>query len=280
MATYNAEPFDQEVAGTEFNDILNGGKGADLLSGGDGDDILNGGAGDDVLDGGAGDDKLHGGSGEDLLIGGPGNDMLVGGGQADTFKFNFTFGGSGGSWVATKTVSTSYADGTNMGVFNSSYDAFLAANVPDTDGDGTAEFSRDPNSSTAPVTIGETVSGTPQVGDQKVVASDVDAVVLHNGHTRYYAQTITVYEWQETAAPTSDDGHDTIHGFNWSEDTLDLSGLSGLTQGQFESMFKLTQVDVDGDGELDSVLALADDSWSVTLLGVSGHEIGDYYTFV
>jgi hypothetical protein len=209
--------------------------------------------------------------------------MLVGGGQADTFKFNFTFAGSGGSWVVKNTFNTSFADGTKQGDFSSVYSAFLAASIPDSDGDGVKEYTHDQNSETDPLTIGEAVSGAPQIGDLKVEASNIDSVEVKTGNTtatRWYAQTITVYEWQETTTATSADGHDTIHGFNWGEDTLDLSGLAGMSQSQFESMFKLTQLDVDGDGELDSVFALADDSWSVTLLGVSGHGIGEYYEFV
>ncbi|MGB7271351.1 MAG: Hint domain-containing protein, partial [Albidovulum sp.] len=71
------------ITANDGNDTLTGGLGADVLYGGAGNDSLNGGGGADVLDGGAGDDTLVGGGGDDVLDGGAGDDSLNGGGGAD-----------------------------------------------------------------------------------------------------------------------------------------------------------------------------------------------------
>jgi len=85
--TFGLDPASQlnaMIAGSRFDDYLQGGPAVDLLAGGDGDDFLYGGAGDDVLLGGAGADVIYGDgedkeSGNDVLIGGPGDDYLEGG---------------------------------------------------------------------------------------------------------------------------------------------------------------------------------------------------------
>jgi Ca2+-binding RTX toxin-like protein len=65
------------VTGTEFSDILNGGSGADSIFGGAGNDSISGGAGNDSLNGGAGNDTLIGGLGTNALSGGLGSDVFV-----------------------------------------------------------------------------------------------------------------------------------------------------------------------------------------------------------
>lgn len=69
--------FNDLLAGFEGNDYIYGNKGNDQITGGDGDDYLFGGLGDDKLYGGAGDDYLQeNGGGDDLYDGGDGNDMI------------------------------------------------------------------------------------------------------------------------------------------------------------------------------------------------------------
>ncbi len=65
----------ENIIGTQFDDIINGGVR---------DNIYWGGAGDDILDGDLGNDALYGEAGQDTLFGGDGNDMLSGGDDADT----------------------------------------------------------------------------------------------------------------------------------------------------------------------------------------------------
>jgi len=83
------------VTGTEFSDILNGGSGADIFDGGASDDSISGGAGNDSLFGGAGSDTLSGGDGNDTLTGGAGTNVLSGGLGADVFVFTGTTAGGG-----------------------------------------------------------------------------------------------------------------------------------------------------------------------------------------
>lgn len=87
---------DDEIAGTELNDVLDGGpvpwlwemqgstdNGEDRLFGLAGNDIITGGGRDDYLDGGRGNDQLDGGLQNDILIGGAGDDLLTGGRGSD-----------------------------------------------------------------------------------------------------------------------------------------------------------------------------------------------------
>lgn len=86
----------ENIAGSNFNDVLtgnaadnfiSGGRGADVLRGGDGNDTLITDIADllgDTLDGGNGNDSLQSGSGNDILLGGAGNDTLLGSGGQDT----------------------------------------------------------------------------------------------------------------------------------------------------------------------------------------------------
>lgn len=56
------------LAGNEFDNIIQGNAGANILTGGGGSDILLGFEGDDVLDGGTGADLINGGSGNDIYL--------------------------------------------------------------------------------------------------------------------------------------------------------------------------------------------------------------------
>ena len=56
-----------EIVGTELDEIINGGEGNDDLLGGAGDDELRGGDGNDVLNAGTGFDGIYGGDGYDTV---------------------------------------------------------------------------------------------------------------------------------------------------------------------------------------------------------------------
>ena len=77
---------DQQIAGSNGHDRLNGRAGDDTLLGNGGRDTLLGGADDDRLEGGNGRDKLHGNDGNDDLFGGSGHDVLVGGNGRDDLR--------------------------------------------------------------------------------------------------------------------------------------------------------------------------------------------------
>ncbi len=72
------------VAGSAYDDTIDGSSAANILVGGSGDDIIDGKAGHDQLFGGAGDDSLIGGSGNDVIDGGVGDDTIDGGEGNDT----------------------------------------------------------------------------------------------------------------------------------------------------------------------------------------------------
>ena len=83
--TTTLEILDDETA---QNQII-GNNGDDNLLGTQDDDLLNGGAGNDFLMGDAGDDILIAGDGNDILIGDVGKDHLFGGSGYDRFVFNY-----------------------------------------------------------------------------------------------------------------------------------------------------------------------------------------------
>jgi Ca2+-binding RTX toxin-like protein len=284
-----SQPANQYKVGTDGNDVLNGGNGLDTLSGGLGDDILNGGSGDDSLVGGGGNDKLHGGAGADVFVGGAGDDELSGGGGADLFRYEFTFGGSSTVVQHFDFTPNPGGDGKlQQNELASPFSNFLNSSIPDLDGDGVVEWVWAPNGvpGVLSVTILEGPDADPTDGVTTVTTANPLTVSIFkndgrpaNDATDNYDARVTVTTVTE-GPPASADGHDVIDGFKWGEDTLDLTGLSGLTQAQFQTYFQVTQTDVDLDGVTDTVFGLVDGTWSVTLLGVSGHALGDFWGFV
>ena len=77
---YSGGDGNDSIYGDGGNDKLSGEGGSDLVDGGPGSDTANGGGGDDSLLGRGGGDELKGGTGDDTLKGGGGNDVLDGGG--------------------------------------------------------------------------------------------------------------------------------------------------------------------------------------------------------
>ena len=77
---------DDVIRGRDGDDELKGGNGDDVIYGNGGDDRLFGGKGNDVLKAGSGNDLLKGGAGADVLVGGSGENRLIGGGGADVLK--------------------------------------------------------------------------------------------------------------------------------------------------------------------------------------------------
>jgi Ca2+-binding RTX toxin-like protein len=74
---------------------------------------------------------------------------------------------------------------------------------------------------------------------------------------------------------TSTDGLDTILDFTWGEDKLNFSGV---TQAEFEANFDVDDSqDVTGDSQADTVMTINGSAgWSLTLAGVSGHDLTDF----
>jgi predicted extracellular nuclease len=77
----------ENLAGSDFADVLSGDGGDNAIAGGAGDDVLVGGLGADRLFGGIGSDRMTGGDGDDRIGGGAGNDTASGGAGTDRFFF-------------------------------------------------------------------------------------------------------------------------------------------------------------------------------------------------
>ncbi len=71
---------DENVHGSNFNDVIRGNAGPNTLLGSNGNDYVNGLAGNDIVQGDAGIDRVYGDVGNDLARGGVGNDTIVDGG--------------------------------------------------------------------------------------------------------------------------------------------------------------------------------------------------------
>ncbi|HZY31520.1 MAG TPA: calcium-binding protein [Candidatus Methylomirabilis sp.] len=229
--------------------------------------------------GSAFNDILIGDNNSNVLQGGAGNDTLTGNGGADVFKYSFTLtpGGGGGETFSFTDFFTAHggsvvdgevADGTGQGQFSSLYTQWLESL-----GLTVLDLGQNAGPDGMPVvegpagTFGERESFTWTSGGGKKTVT----------HERWYSDTWTSDSGGGQDSVASGDGFDTILDFTWGEDKLEFSGLAGMTLDQFTSLFSVTETDVDGIGGTDTVLALADDSWSVTLLGVSGHGEQDFY---
>ncbi|MDP2326262.1 MAG: hypothetical protein Q8N51_19850 [Gammaproteobacteria bacterium] len=231
--------------------------------------------------GSAFDDVLIGDDGPNTLQGGPGNDILTGNGGADTFKYSFTFtegGGGGGGELSRFTdffaahggtvVGGEVADGTKQGQFSSLYTQWLESL-------GLTVVDLDQNSP----------DGMPVVEGPEGTFGERESFEWTSGggkktvtHERWYSDTWTSGSGGGQDAVTSNDGFDTIVDFTWGEDQLEFNGLAGLTLDQFASFFNATEAYVNDDAILDTMLALSDNSWGVTLLSVSGHSEADFYS--
>ena len=75
--TYNLASYTNEADLTKLGKVITKPNAAGTFAGTESDDVLEGGAGDDRLEGGAGNDKLDGGAGNDVLIGGDGDDTYT-----------------------------------------------------------------------------------------------------------------------------------------------------------------------------------------------------------
>ena len=82
--------LDDILRGVGGNNTISGGGGSDRLLGGDGDDELSGGDGNDIINATRGANIITGGSGDDRLIVESGGSTLTGGAGSDIFQLNFS----------------------------------------------------------------------------------------------------------------------------------------------------------------------------------------------
>jgi len=216
-----------------------------------------------------GNDTLYGEAGDDTLEGGDGNDIFH-------YDFEVTEG-TGGSerftdWLEANGMGAyvgadgQLLDGTGQGTFSSQYTAWLEHLVETYDLAGGQAYDIELNQNTTGV-ASVLVDGVDVMAGLLSEGEDFTFTAGKSGitQTRYYSD---LFSFGSELSVTSDDGHDTIADFEQGEDKLDFSDL---TFEQFESLFSITPSDADGDGVTDTVLTITgDDSWSLTLLGVTG----------
>jgi len=237
--------------------------------------------------GSAFNDILIGDNNSNVLQGGAGNDTLTGNGGADVFKYSFTLTQGGGeSETFTDFIAqggSALADNTyTQSFFATQYTAWLRHLVDtnglgsDINGDGIVGVGLNQNDAAPDATpFIEGVSAE----DLGAMFTDRDNVTLKTGKVtqeRFYSNSFSTGNGEDTVEST--DGFDTIVDFQWGMDNLEFNGLGGLTLDQFKSLFTVNEADVNGDGTTDTVLALADDTWSATLQNISGHTIDEFYT--
>jgi Ca2+-binding RTX toxin-like protein len=230
----------------------------------------------DVLTGNAEVNQLLGMGGDDMLAGGGGDDMLAGGNGADTFKYSFSgTGGTGQSdsftgWLDAQGLASS---GWSQNFFASNYTAWLQHLVEDfgigrdANGDGKVTVSINQNSETGTPTIeGLSAEELAELfGDRQ----SVDVATGKKTQERWFSDSFSMGGGE--AALASADGHDTIVDYAWGTDQLQLDGLEGMTLEEFKSAFNVE------DSGADTELALADGTWSVTLMGITGRGEDDFY---
>jgi Ca2+-binding RTX toxin-like protein len=247
------------------------------------DDVLTGGAGNDLLQGFAGDDVLDGGAGDDRLVGGTGNDTLTGGLGADTFAFAFgprtVAGGSStfDAWLAARGQAP-VADGvTTQSEFARAYGAWLDDLVNtfaighDTNGDGKVEVGLNQNDAIGtPVVEGLSAAELDAMFGNRTALDVVTGVTTHE---RFYSGSFTIGD----RAIYSGNGADVITDFSHAQgDKLAVSGITAADAPHFH----MSQGDLNGDGQLDTLITLdTDPTWSVKLLGYSEFSVAGDVAF-
>jgi len=315
MATFNLDD-DNNLWPDDFaddnsgDDTVNARKGDDIVFGGEGNDHLNGQNDNDQLYGEAGDDELVGGPGNDLLVGGSGDDELSGAAGVDTFKFSFTYtpGSSGsenytdwllseGGWndlnpdMAIAVSDGEVADGTTPGHHENAYRAWLEKLVADHD---LGEEATDDDNEVVDVGYNMSTGKIKIEGmdDDDIAAlfsiSSLEDFAIAQGKSQVTKQYYDTYG-SGTGTPatvTSDDGHDVItdKDFTWGTDILDFSGI---TKQQFLDFFDVDDTqNVGGDSALDTVITIDGFEdingplWSLTLLGVNGHDLEAFADYI
>ncbi len=263
MAVINGTSGADFIKGT-LQDQINGRGGNDTIVGSAGDDTIEGSSGDDAIDGSDGNDYILGGTGNDLIIDGAGNDLVL--------------AGEGDDMIIGSAGDDRYEGGFGFDTLN-----FFGA---------TAGLTIDLNRGTA--TGLET--GTDTFKDiEKLIASDysdnirgsVGNDVIDAGGGRNVirggqgsddmtggegSDTYVWKSWDVVDSATGESrGVDVIHGFNSSNDTLDLrSVLSGLKGFDYKSNLDayvhlddveggtMVRVDMTGTGKFVDIALLAD----------------------
>jgi Ca2+-binding RTX toxin-like protein len=258
---------DDIIFGSDGDDHIVVTGGNDTVYAGKGNDHIVGNSGDDTLHGNEGDDKINAGLGNDHIWGDQGNDDLQGGNGADVFHYSFHV-----ETGASKTFTFSGFDLGSDNVltqteFSHQYDAWLETLGTDLDLNLAVTVSNNGGSSSTPPAV-EGFTGTFSMPKETTVVATGGTT-----QTRYFSDEATVAGSGEVV--TSTDGHDHILDFHFGDDKLDFGGI---TKAQFLDHFVVDQTqDVDGDGGLDTVIAIrGDTTFNIALLGVQGYSLNDF----
>ncbi|WP_417493219.1 hypothetical protein [Maricaulis sp.] len=232
----------EHLIGSDFDDVMQGANGVDVtldagagddyaegfngndtINGGDGNDILKGRAGDDILSGGDGDDILRGGNDNDTLIGGAGADVLRGDAGIDTVDYSDSSAGIDVRLWRNSANTGGDAEGDKLRdieiVVGSDHDDFLqgknGVDVTLNGGDGNDFIDGLSGNNTLIGGAGDDAiygrAGTDRIDggagtDTLSGGTDADTFIFSDGY-----------------------GADTILDFEDGTDTIDLSGVSGMT---------------------------------------------------
>ena len=233
------------VFATEGNDTVRGLQGNDWLFGGEGNDTLEGGEGNDTLLGGEGDDTLDGGIGDDLMIGGAGTDTMTGGAGADTFLF---YDDHGGDTITDFNLAEDRIDLTTLQYaltwdqLSATFSTVIAPDDADNPGAVTGVKIDLTGYGGGTITL-EGVTDTSALTEDMF---DLYTLTGGDGADRLEGGTsddiMTGGAGADTFVFKAGHGDDTVTDFTDSEDTIDLSAFTGITQF---SELTVTQVGAD-----------------------------------
>lgn len=251
-----------------------------LVYGTSSSETLTGTADMDDIHGWAGNDILLGLAGNDILTGGLGNDTMTGGTGADTFVFGFqveTMAGGSSSfsgWLTSLGYGGLLADGISQANFSTAYTAWMNYLVDtfhlgsDVNGDG--KISVEINQGSASAT--PWIEGVSQA-DLNAMFGARTGIDVQTGrvmHERYYSDSFMVAD-RTCLSMTS--GNDLVMDFNRAEG--DNVQFNDVTAEQYQQLFQVAEVDVNSDGQLDTVItSTCDANFKITLLGVTGFGTG------
>ena len=212
--------------------------GNDTISGGDGNDIIYGQEGDDLIYGEGGNDTISGGSGRDTMEGGAGDDTYVVGSPGDVVTEISSTGG-----VDRVLSSVSYTIGSNVenlalsGTFNidatgNSLDNVISGNAA--------------NNMLSGMGGNDTLDGG-SGNDTLAGGAGSDSMAGGAGSDVFVVNAVV-----GTSSDSSDSAKDTISGFSFSEDTVNVvaTGVSSFTHATNTSANTTSgQINLNNDGD-------------------------------
>lgn len=219
--TMKASTGDDDLWGTDGDDIIVGGLGNDTIRGISGNDILTGGSGNNTIYGGTGNSTIIGGDGTNYLYGGDGNSTLVGGAGP-----NYMEGASG---------SSTYVFELGNGSETISPDRFTSGVDVVQFGDGidqnSVKFASTHNGADLSITFGtlspSTVIITGFFSQTSGSGHQVQSFQFSNGGALTAAQVTAL----AASNYASDNGNDNIHGGSGDSQINGGSGSDTLTGG-------------------------------------------------